>query len=398
MDEQKSVDQKETQDVNTQSMDATEVNPEEKKPKRKMKVWQIILLVLLVIVVAGIGVIAAYINKLNNNIQRPDENYAEQIITNETPEPATEAAVETEATATPKPQDETRDIVLYGVDARNTSLGKGNRSDCIIIAHINETKKQIKLVSVYRDTYANIPDHGYQKITHAYAFGDAMLSMSTLNINYDLNLKEFVTVNFAVLEDIINELGGVEIDVQPEEVRYVNGYVHSLYKESGINELSYISGSGLQTLNGSQAVAYCRIRYTAGGDMKRAERQRLVLSKIMEKAKTMKVKTLMNIAESASKKVYTSLKLKDILGLVSEVYDYEIVESEGFPYHYATGLVSGASVVKPISYLEDVTTLHRDVYGESDYQPSKKVKSIAEDLAWMQESVTTEDPGRYFDE
>lgn len=365
-----------------------------------MKKWKVVLLVVVVLVAGTVAAVAGYINHLNNNIQRPDKDFREQIITNETPEPEAEpsTAAAVDISVTPKPMDKTRDIVLYGVDARNTSLGKGNRSDCIIVAHINETRKQIKLYSVYRDTYANIPDHGYQKITHAYAFGDAMLGMSTLNINFDLNLSDFVTVNFAVLEDIINELGGVEIDVQPSEVKYVNGYVRSLHRENGMNELSYIYGSGLQTLNGSQAVAYCRIRYTAGGDMKRAERQRLVLEKIMEKAKTIKVKSLLKIAEKASSEVYTSLELEDILGLARDVYDYEIVQSEGFPYHYDTGLVSGASVVKPISYLEDVTTLHRDVYGESDYKPSKKVKQIAEDIAWLQQEVTTTDPGRRLDE
>lgn len=365
-----------------------------------MEKRKIIFLVIVAIIVGAAAAAAGYINHLNNNIQRPAADFREQILTNETPEPtaapATASAVD--ASQTPKPMDKTRDIVLYGVDARNTSLGKGNRSDCIIIAHINETKKQIKLYSVYRDTYANIPDHDYQKITHAYAFGDAMLSMSTLNINYDLNLSDFVTVNFSVLEDIINELGGIDIDVQPEEVKYVNGYVRSLHRENGMNELSYISGSGPQTLNGSQAVAYCRIRYTAGGDMKRAQRQRLVLEKIMEKAKTIKIKSLLKIAEKASSEVYTSLELDDILGLVKDVYDYEIIQSEGFPYHYETGLISGASVVKPISYIEDVTTLHRDVYGDSDYKPSKKVKKIAEDIAWLQKKVTTEDPGRYLDE
>lgn len=370
------------------------------KKHGKLKKWQCIVLIILVLFVAVVAAVAVYIHHLDSNIQRPADNFHDQIVVNDTPEPepATEAAV-SEPTPTPKPADKTRDIALFGVDARSNSLGKGNRSDCIIVAHVNESKKQIKLYSVYRDTYASIPGYKSQKITHAYAFGDAILAINTLNLNFDLQIEDFVTVNFAVMEDIINLLGGVTVDVQPEEVKWLNGYVHSLHVENpSMNELSYISGSGVQTLNGSQAVAYCRIRYTAGGDMKRAERQRLILEKIMDKAKSMKPKALLKIAETASKEVYTSLKLKEILKLAKSVYDYEIIQSEGFPYHIETGSVNGASVVKPITYLDDVVTLHRDVYGESAYKPSKKVKNIAEGISFMQKDVTVEDPGKRLDE
>ena len=118
-----------------------------------------------------------------------------------------------------------RNIALFGIDSRDSSLGKGNRSDCIIIASINNDTKEVKLISVYRDTYVNIEGHGLDKITHAYSYGEAPLAIKTLNENFDLNITEFATVNFDAVAEAINALGGVTIDVQPEEVKSGRSHV-----------------------------------------------------------------------------------------------------------------------------------------------------------------------------
>ncbi len=231
-----------------------------------------------------------------------------------------------------------RNIALFGIDSRDSSLGKGNRSDCIIIASLNNKTKEVKLISVYRDTYMKIEGHGLDKVTHAYSYGEAPLAIKTLNENMDLNIKEFVTVNFDAVADAVNALGGVTIDVisvyrdtymkieghgldkvthaysygeaplaiktlnenmdlnikefvtvnfdavadavnalggvtidvEQNEIQYINSYIKETSRVTGL-KTENVTKPGKQTLDGVQAVAYSRIRYTEGGDQKRAK-------------------------------------------------------------------------------------------------------------------------------
>ena len=107
-----------------------------------------------------------------------------------------------------------RNIAIFGIDSRENTYDKGNRSDCIIIASLNNKTKEVKLISVYRDTFMKIEGHGLDKVTHAYSYGEAPLAIKTLNENLDLNIKEFVTVNFDAVADAVNALGGITIDVE----------------------------------------------------------------------------------------------------------------------------------------------------------------------------------------
>lgn len=324
---------------------------------------------------------AVYFYKLNSQIQRPDEKKVE-IKKNE------DVVLEKEE------EDDSFDVALFGVDARDRSLGKGNRSDVVMIAHIDRKTKEVNLFSIYRDTYVEIPDRGMDKLTHAYAYDGYELALNTINTNFDLNIEKFVTVNFAVLEQAIDLLGGIEIDVQDNEVKWVNGYVRSLNKESGINKVAYISGPGKQTLTGSQAVAYCRIRYTEGGDLVRAKRQRTVLNEMLKKAKKTDMSTLLNIVNEMTKEIYTNLETSEIVGLAKDVASYKINKSEGFPYNvqntkdfcYADKNAKLA-IVAPTNYLDDLKTLHLDVLGYKNYEPSSKVKEIANRLSGYQKPV-----------
>ena len=157
-------------------------------------------------------------------------------------------------------------IALFGVDSRANELTKNTRTDCIIIASINNKTKDVKLASIYRDTYVYIADHGYTKLNHAYAYGGPELSLSTLNKNFDLNVKDFVTINFSALANVIDALGGVDIDITKEELKYVNAYAKDVARINGTT-VEKIKKPGLQTLSGTQATGYCRVRYTAGGDL-----------------------------------------------------------------------------------------------------------------------------------
>ncbi|MBR3772069.1 MAG: LCP family protein, partial [Clostridium sp.] len=175
-------------------------------------------------------------------------------------------------------------LVVYGVDSRANELDKNTRSDSIIIVSINKKTKDIKLSSVFRDTFVNIEDRGYTKINHAYSYGGPSLSINTLNRNLDMNIKDFVTVNFSALSNVIDLLGGIELDIQENELKYVNAYTRDVAKING-TDFTYLKSAGKQTVTGVQATGYCRVRYTKGGDFRRAERQRTVMKAVFEKAK-----------------------------------------------------------------------------------------------------------------
>lgn len=261
-------------------------------------------------------------------------------------------------------------VALFGLDARDSTLGKGNRSDSIMIATLNKATKEVILTSIYRDSFVEIPGYGYDKLTHAYAFGGPELAINTLNYNFDLDIKDYVTVNFAVTEKIINQLGGVEVDVKKDEVKWLNGYVRSLAREGADTKVEFIDGPGYQTLTGSQAVAYARIRYTNGGDYKRAKRQRTILNATFEKAKTADLLQLNEIIQTMFAHINTNLSMQDILSLIKDINKYEIKDSQGFPYHTKNARVNTCSYKEhkiavdiPTMLAEDLKTLHYHLYG-----------------------------------
>ena len=269
-----------------------------------------------------------------------------------------------------------RNIAIYGVDSRDSSLGAGNRSDCIIIASINNDLKEIKLISVYRDTYVNIEDYGLDKITHAYSYGGPELALKTLNENLDLNVTEFVTVNFDAVAEAVNLLGGVEINVEENEIEYLNSYLAETSRVTGI-ETERITETGLQTLDGVQAVAYSRIRYTEGGDYKRTERMRTVIEAMFEKLKTKSISEINNFADQLLPEVYTNLELDEMLALAPIVLQYNITESIGWPYE-VRGITTDRWYGVPVTLETNVKQLHEEAFGEENYTPSETVQEISD--------------------
>lgn len=267
-----------------------------------------------------------------------------------------------------------RNIALFGLDSRQDDYGLGNRSDCIMIASINNDKKEIKLVSVYRDSYLD-RNGKLDKVTHAYSYGGAALAMSTLNRNLDLNITEFATVNWYSLINIIDSIGGVQITVEPEEVKYLNDYIKSTAAETK-KQGKTIDSAGTYNLNGIQAVAYSRIRYTAGGDYKRAERMRTVLEKIFQKAKTKDIFELKKIAENILPDISTNISQEEIFSLLPQMVSFKIETSIGWPYE-VKGITLDRWYGVPVNLEENVKKLHQQVFEEADYEPSNTVKSIS---------------------
>ncbi len=272
-----------------------------------------------------------------------------------------------------------RNIALFGVDSTTGALTKNTRSDSIMIASINQDTGECKLVSVYRDTYLNLSNDSYNKCNAAYAKGGPEQAINMLNMNLDMNITDFITVGFAGLSDTIDALGGIMIDVDSSEISHLNNYQICMAKDLKRN-YTPVSSTGYQLLDGLQATAYCRIRYTAGDDFKRAERQREVILAIMDKVKTASPATLNQIANDVFSEVYTSLDLTEILTMLGEVSRYQITEHDGFPTESlrATGTIgSKGSCVIPVSLEENVTWLHKFLFEDESYTPSEAVKGYS---------------------
>ena len=263
-------------------------------------------------------------------------------------------------------------IALFGVDSRANALTKNTRSDCIMIASINNQTKEIKIASVYRDTYVYIADHGYTKMTHAYAYGGPELAINTLNKNLDLSITDFVTINFSALSNVIDALGGVEINIKKDELAFVNAYAKDVARING-TKTKKIKKPGKQTLTGVQATGYCRVRYTAGGDFTRAQRQRTVLEQIFMKMKKADPITLYKLMDEMLPQIYTSLDTTDLLQLSTGIFSYQLTENFGFPFEKRTPTIQHASVVTAETLSSNVSELHKKLFGTDNYQPSSTV-------------------------
>lgn len=276
-------------------------------------------------------------------------------------------------------------IALFGLDSREGELDGGVRSDAIMIGSINNKTKEVKVVSVYRDTLTQQADGTYDKANAAYSYGGPEEAISLLNRNFDLDIKKYMSVNFNALADVIDLLGGIELELTDEEVFWTNGYCTETSRVVG-RETTELTKAGKQTLDGIQAVAFARIRKTEGSDFKRTERQRLVLEQVANKAKTANLATLNKIIDQIFPQVSTNLTANDLLGMAASAAQYQIGEMKGYPFDVATpesiiGLEG--SYVVAIGAADNVKQLHEFLFGEEDYQVSDKVQEIDNDVAYL---------------
>ena len=268
---------------------------------------------------------------------------------------------------------EYRNIMIFGLDAREDRFSN-SRSDCIIIASVNMKTKEISLTSIYRDSYLDI-NGSLDKITHAYAYGGAVLAMNSLNKNLDLNVKEFITVNFDSVVAAIDAIGGIEMKITSSEVKYINQYIRAVNKQMGRNSKE-ITSAGTYTLDGVQALAYGRIRYTEGGDYKRTERMRDVAIAAFEKGKTKSVSEILELFDLLLPHVYTNVSKDEIISLIPQAFSYKVTNSIGWPYE-KRGITLDRWYGVPVTLEQNVTRLHKEVFNEEDYVPSETVKNIS---------------------
>lgn len=273
-------------------------------------------------------------------------------------------------------------VALFGVDTRDGNFEDGSRSDTIMIASLNQATGEVKLCSVYRDTLLQQSDGTYNKANAAYSFGGAEGAVAMLNKNLDMDISHYVTVDFNALVDVIDDLGGIELDLTDEEVYWTNGYCNETSKVTG-HKLEELTHSGKQTLNGVQATSYCRIRYTQGDDYKRTERQRTVLEQIAKKAQKADLKTINKIINDVFDEVSTNFTLAEMLSYAKDFMSYKIGETTGFPFDLTTDTLGDiGSTVIPDGLADNVLQLHKFLYGSDvSYTPSSVVNTISDEIA-----------------
>ena len=274
-------------------------------------------------------------------------------------------------------------IALFGVDARKNTY-EGTRSDAMMVLSYNQDAKEATITSVVRDTYAWInEDHGYDKINHAYSFGGPALAIQALNNNFDLDIEYYVAVNFNAVQEIIDAIGGVEVEVEGYEIAEVNRVIREMKKQGVFETAPELSDTGVQTLNGQQALAYMRIRKVGNGDWERMERQREVLSEIFENVKTMKKSELVSLAQDLLPYIKTNLPFKEAVSLGTEVLFNGLTtltqsQLPSTDESYGTKLSNGIYYLIPTTLEENVKEWHRQVYKDEDYQVTSGVQSISD--------------------
>ncbi|OLS02630.1 LCP family protein [Tissierella creatinophila] len=263
---------------------------------------------------------------------------------------------------------ENRDVIniaLFGLDEPDAE--NGGRSDSIIIASLDKVHKKIKLTSIMRDTYVDIPGHQKDKINHAHGFGGPELAIKTINQNFNMNIRDFATVDFFGLESIIDTLGGLEVDIKPNEVKYVNMGVRGMNIMDG-KRGKQLSDSGLQNLTGRQAVAYSRIRKTGDGDFERTERQRFVLEQVIHKGLNAGISKYPSLLNTTLPFVKTSLSKKEILSLGTFVFTsgIETVEKYRLPLnnYLLEQKINGVAYIVPNTLEDNVEALKSFIYDD----------------------------------
>ena len=293
-------------------------------------------------------------------------------------------------------------IALFGVDALNDKqLFKDSRSDSTMIASINLDTGDIKLVSVYRDSYLKLGQAGelfnedklnemrldpdadyYSKCNGAYSYGGAEQAVKMLNMNLDMDITNFVTVGYKGLSKVIDGLGGVYVEVDEEELKHINNYQMAVAE---VLQCDYVkvTEAGYQRLDGVQAAAYCRIRQTTGSDFQRTARQREVLKSIEAQAKAADLGTLLKVFDKAIGDIYTNINTDTIKELLGNIANYSIVEEGGFPNEELranANLGAHGACVVPNDLVANVEWLHKFFFEDEEYSVSDSVKEINEKI------------------
>lgn len=267
-------------------------------------------------------------------------------------------------------------IAILGVDEAENDVG---RSDALMIATLDPVHKKLKITSIMRDTYVDIPENGKDKINHAFAYGGPQLSIKTLNQNFGLNIKDYVKINFEELEGLVDAIGGIDMELSDKEIVEVDHYIERVSRVSNLPIKPLVkSESGKVHLDGFQTLGYCRIRSTDNGDFDRTERHRKIMTEMFNKISNAGTAELASMATKLLPYVETSLSNKEIINLAANVLNLgtKNIEQERFPRDdYSKN--SDINGVFYLCYDEDYTEqqIHEYIFNDRKMwlEPNQKV-------------------------
>ena len=268
-------------------------------------------------------------------------------------------------------------VAVFGVDSRGSNTGKGANADVNMVFNINRETGEIRIVSVFRDSYLNIDDKGsYNKLNQAYFVGGASQAVKALNKNLDLDIQDYVTFNWKAVADAINILGGIDMEISKAEFSYINSFITETQKATGI-PTTQLKSAGMNHLDGVQAVAYGRLRLM-DTDFARTERQRKVIQAAFEKAKKADFSVLNNIIVTVAPQVSTNIDTMDLVRMAQDISKYHIGETGGFPFARGDANMGkkGACVI-PTTLESNVVELHKFLFDDEDYTTTDQVKQIS---------------------
>ena len=355
------------------------MSPAARKALRAKRRRRKVILVILELLILGGALVWIWTNAKMDKINT-DKNFKAKDVENEELSKETKDVLSKYTT-----------IALFGLDNReNNSYSSGN-SDVIMLARIDDKTKEVRLVSVYRDTFLKMADldnpEAYSKANAAYAVGGPEQAVRMLNTNLDLDIAEYVSFDFNAVAEAVDILGGVEIEITEEECVHLNNYCIETSEVTG-KSYDQLPGAGTYNLNGVQAVSYGRIRYTAGDDFKRTERQRLVVNKMVEKALKSDVGTINDLIDAVFPQIKTSLDKMELIDMAMDAFHYKLGESRGFPFDLRNKVIdisyqqSDADCVVPKDLASNVKQLHDFLFGTTSYTVTDSVQGISDEIIY----------------
>lgn len=342
--------------------------PQEQAAKKPVKKSTIVLIVCIIIAVAVLVAVIAF-GAIKGDKEEPKKETKETTV-----EEVVYGDEELGIDATVDEQlKDYRNIALFGIDAKDFESEMGHRSDGMIIVSINEKTDDVKMFSIYRDTYLKIDDeHGLDKVNHAYAYHGMKGSIKAINQNLDLNIREGISFTWKAVGDLVNNLGGVDVDVLESERVFMN---------KQLSAENQITSAGMQTLNGDQAVLYSRIRYdSVRGDYRRNERMQIVMKAAFDKAKTMDTSKLIKIMDETLKETSTNMSRNRMTDTLMEISKLEISTNTCWPYDTTGWMYNSIFYGIPVTLNSNVSQLHGEFFGQQDYQPTQFVQDVSNEI------------------
>ena len=278
-------------------------------------------------------------------------------------------------TAEERPQKGFYTVAVFGVDSRDGNIDRA-LSDVNMIAVLNRETGEIRLCSLFRDTFVQINEDGkHHKLNEAYFKGGSKQALWALKYNFDIVPDDYATFNWKAVIDAINIMGGVDIEITEPEFAYINAFITETVEATGIGSVQ-LKSAGMNHLDGVQAVAYARLRLM-DSDFNRTERQRKVVSLLMDKLKKADMKKRIEVVTSVLPETRTSIFIDDVLPLAKDVNRYYIGKTGGFPFELATTRIEKKSCVVPVTLESNVKQLHEFLFDDTDYKPSSSVQEVS---------------------